>query len=120
MKSSHRGYSPPDARKLQATSSQIYGEEAPLEEKPAAQANPTAPYVSPKPASAVAAVSGQGLPHWPHTSPFYHRLFSLALGRGQGTQCRCLVKAITPLQDEHVTSIMLLQQKLPHNPRRMP
>lgn len=52
----------PEARKLQVISSQIYGEEAPAEEKPAAQAAPIAQFIPPKPTSTVAAVSGQAFP----------------------------------------------------------
>ena len=52
----------PNARKFGAILPQIYGEEAPAEEKPAAQAAPIAPLISPKPAPAAAAVSGQAFP----------------------------------------------------------
>ena len=49
----------PNARKFEAILPQIYGEVAPAEEKPAAQA---APIALPKPAPAAAAVSGQAFP----------------------------------------------------------
>ena len=52
----------PSARKFEAILPQIYGEEAPAEEKPAAQAAPIAPLMSPKLAPAAAAVSGQAFP----------------------------------------------------------